>query len=1071
MVLLTVCYMVSTGFQSWRLRLIYQKVHKVLDAKKSVVFLKTSDGSSAGITAALATSDLCVNSSEAVVGECFWSNDVSQGISVSPKQMIFMNPFVTFPQPPSYIPFKTTTDEAPGIYKDDVIYTLIEADLIQAPENQQSLEIETFGKLIAWKVDTRLAILLKTDSRKLSQMILSTFVQNNYAINDSLPLMRIQTVEIEGVPQDFGDIYNHSRKDHLTSQADVTTEEEWEIHLDGLRSLSRLASQATEYEQKKNLTEGKTGIVQPDLISSKTIEESLLNTVTSPDTPKKKLLSLEKTDEKIKGLKVELKRQEILKSPIAPNLPSFPEQNGSISDQKKIEATTPESPKFPTATPSKSPNASIKSKISNEPQSPKFPTGSPAKMPVFAEDKKPKVVKVQPKVEVEKKSPKPTIKNETKSLISAEKEASSVATANVVEPKKSEVKSKPINLPPITAVPPKVTAQEIAKNAPLIKPATTSQQKRQKLMLAKPPNILVYSDSVTTRDNVIKTLGTILEKHTYTIYPLNAQQVRNQIWLDNTTLLVVCGSVNGSDIGSIFLEYFFKGGKVLCLCSDLLGHVLPTYHTAEVREHELVQFSYGKWKNIKMMHHIFCYQPSPIKKNFSQESDEPPMERPSSASENPSVELKDQYGVGHNIRVQTLGTEDTWKTPSLLLIYTENGGKIIFSQIHLEVDPSLYENDEQKYKVLMSNDGLRHEIFGDVLSSHLDLKVNLNDENTPTFTKGYFLGRHELKFEVVEALKEKMETPNTLKLDGLTVKFCGKGEDPPTPDAHCLPIMMHTCPDDFSTLDYFDSLKTEHIGRLLVYSKILTSSSILVDKIKYCHGFAVIPKELTQASGRGSNKWLSPPGSLMFSLQLHIPLNSPLGQRVSLIQHMIATAVVMAIRKLPGYEVLELNLKWPNDIYANSEVKIGGLIVNSIMEQNIVVCNVGLAINLSNSTPTTSINDLIENYNKSHSRQLAALGFEKTLALIFNEIEDIFNHIQTGDFSYLYDQYYKFWLHSGSTIKVLSSDGKEKKANILGIDDYGFLKIQLEDSKEIESVQPDGNSFDMLRGLIIPKHK
>lgn len=51
----------------------------------------------------------------------------------------------------------------------------------------------------------------------------------------------------------------------------------------------------------------------------------------------------------------------------------------------------------------------------------------------------------------------------------------------------------------------------------------------------------------------------------------------------------------------------------------------------------------------------------------------------------------------------------------------------------------------------------------------------------------------------------------------------------------------------------------------------------------------------------------------------------------------------------------------------------------------------------------------------------------------------------------------------------MSSTGQEKSAIILGIDDFGFLKIQV-DGKTIESVQPDGNSFDMLQGLIIPKH-
>jgi len=39
----------------------------------------------------------------------------------------------------------------------------------------------------------------------------------------------------------------------------------------------------------------------------------------------------------------------------------------------------------------------------------------------------------------------------------------------------------------------------------------------------------------------------------------------------------------------------------------------------------------------------------------------------------------------------------------------------------------------------------------------------------------------------------------------------------------------------------------------------------------------------------------------------------------------------------------------------------------------------------------------------------------------------------------------------------------------VGIDDYGFLKVKLANGT-IETVQPDGNSFDMLKGLIVPKY-
>lgn len=409
-------------------------------------------------------------------------------------------------------------------------------------------------------------------------------MQNNYLVNDRLPLIRIQTVNVEGVPQDFDEILSHSRKS-CQREGEFESTEDWEKYLEGIQNLSVLANQATEFEFKKNLTEGKTGIVQPDLISSKNIEESLLNVVTSPDTPKKKLLSLEKTSDKILGLKVEFERQELLKSPINPTA-SFPKtpENGSVQEKKVI---TPESPKFPTASPAKSPTPSIKSKTSVEPQSPKFPSASPAKKPVFTSNDKPSIVMMEPKIvkheapqEAITMKPIQSIAEKTESFIESEREKPIVV--EVKQTSEEFIKPKPINLPPITTSEPQQAPPQELQKLQSSKSTHSIRRKKQKLIASKPPNVLVYSDSITTRDNVIKTLGSILQKNTYTIYPITVQQARSRIWLDNTSLLVVCGSVNGSDIGSIFLDFFFKGGKVLCLCSDLLRHVLPTYHTAEV---------------------------------------------------------------------------------------------------------------------------------------------------------------------------------------------------------------------------------------------------------------------------------------------------------------------------------------------------------------------------------------------------------------------------------------------------------------------------------------------------------
>ena len=102
----------------------------------------------------------------------------------------------------------------------------------------------------------------------------------------------------------------------------------------------------------------------------------------------------------------------------------------------------------------------------------------------------------------------------------------------------------------------------------------------------------------------------------YAVYPASTAALATGSWCDNTVLLVVCGSVPDM-LAPRFLQYLLQGGSLLCLCSDLLYLVLPTFRTAEVRERELVQFSYAKWKRVRMMHHIFCYQASPAHTKFS----------------------------------------------------------------------------------------------------------------------------------------------------------------------------------------------------------------------------------------------------------------------------------------------------------------------------------------------------------------------------------------------------------------------------------------------------------------------
>jgi len=51
---------------------------------------------------------------------------------------------------------------------------------------------------------------------------------------------------------------------------------------------------------------------------------------------------------------------------------------------------------------------------------------------------------------------------------------------------------------------------------------------------------------------------------------------------------------------------------------------------------------------------------------------------------------------------------------------------------------------------------------------------------------------------------------------------------------------------------------------------------------------------------------------------------------------------------------------------------------------------------------------------------------------------------------------------------VILSDYGEERATVVGVDQYGYLQV-LKKTGELISLQPDGNSFDITKGLIAMK--
>ncbi|BFF89804.1 biotin--protein ligase [Drosophila madeirensis] len=1078
--MLTLYYVSATVLQSWRIQKVCNKIAEHLAQPSSVAFYALPPGSDDGFDPSYASSELCGNRNAAKVTDILWLHGNQHGCCLRPRQTLQIAPWISFPAAPALLPFAYAADILTPVTtptessqpppkqrvtlstdKEQHMQLLLEAQ-VEPGQKESTLDtiavrLEDYGKLIAWKIDSHLAVLVETDVEHFTQLLIATFLRNNLCINDDLPLMRIESVLRSGDPQPFELLAKHlKRQSRTTADQD---KEGWKKHLEDLRAVSVLAHQATEFEYQKNRTEGKTGLIKPDLLAQ-TPEPPVVPkavAVVEPTPNKAAALSPARGASSPAKSEASFAKNEVAKI--------TPIKNDSKLSSAKSEAQSNPAKSEDKSTPAKSEDKSTPSKS----EAKATPTKGEASQAANPQSELEKLAAAQA-AQIQKTSvdgtPSKAVSSTPSKLVEAVKPAAITVeatqpsiTLEAVKPAKTFEVVQPISPP---------------ANTPAARPVL--RRNKDSLQESKPLNVLVYSDSASARDSTLATLQQLLERNVYTIYPLMPQQAAQKHWTEQTALLVVCGSVSPG-IGQILVDYFLHGGKVLSLCSDILHFILPNYRTAEVREHELVQFSYDKWQRVKMMHHIFCYQPSPVKKHFSTDSEESAK----SHSRRPSMELKDLAGHSHKLDVQVLGTEETWNTPSLLLANSlKSGGKAVFSQIHLETNPSEFEADEAKYSILKQYERTRLEIFADLLSKYLDVQVVKADEGVGVgqsqpgvvYKHAYFLGRHESKFELLDKLRLRCSGPdNVIATPKLTMKFCGKDDKPPTANNNVLPILIHSCPDDFSTVDYFDHLQTEDIGRLVIYAPVVSSSMHVINNLELINGLAVLPLEQTAGVGRSNNQWLSPLGCAMFSLQLHIAMDSPLGSRLPLIQHLIGAAIVNTLRSHPIYGVLDISLKWPNDIYAHGSIKIGGLVVNTTLLGSQAIVNIGSGINLNNSKPTLCINDMIREHNNTAAslNKLPLLKYEQFIAMIFNEIERLLAEIQNGDFESFYALYYSIWLHSGQTVKICVQNEQEKDAEIIGIDDFGFLKVKLP-TGTIETVQPDGNSFDMLKGLIVPKH-
>eukprot|EP01138_Halocafeteria_seosinensis_P010442 gb/GECG01010660.1/.p1 GENE.gb/GECG01010660.1/~~gb/GECG01010660.1/.p1 ORF type:complete len:395 (+),score=41.76 gb/GECG01010660.1/:1-1185(+) len=280
----------------------------------------------------------------------------------------------------------------------------------------------------------------------------------------------------------------------------------------------------------------------------------------------------------------------------------------------------------------------------------------------------------------------------------------------------------------------------------------------------------------------------------------------------------------------------------------------------------------------------------------------------------------------------------------------------------------------------------------------------------------------------------------------------------------------------FDIQRYYDTLNTESFGRNLLFQSVSSSTQKMMQKYfpnGAPSGTIWVAEQQTHGIGRASNSWVSTPGCLMFSFSATFPTSH--GAQLPLIQHLISVAAVAAIRELECVKssgiANEIQIKWPNDVYANQKHKVGGIICSSQHNGDCFTVLTGMGINVRNVDPYIGIADLVDQSSAD------TLSPAELLARILNSLERRWQSFCRDGLDSFRDEYESMWLHSKQ--RVLSQAGttgsnrsdarrrslEEKQLTILHLSDTGSL-LAKDDSGQLYDVYPDGNTFDFMSGLI-----
>ncbi len=221
------------------------------------------------------------------------------------------------------------------------------------------------------------------------------------------------------------------------------------------------------------------------------------------------------------------------------------------------------------------------------------------------------------------------------------------------------------------------------------------------------------------------------------------------------------------------------------------------------------------------------------------------------------------------------------------------------------------------------------------------------------------------------------------------------------------------------------------IRRQFHFKKLDSTSSFLKRNYRKLNNLTFVSADYqTDGHGRMGRSWESTTKkNLMFSFLIKDK------EIINKFDSLSLSIGVSIYKTLTEYNLSNVSLKWPNDVYCNSK-KISGILLESISSSNNIDCIVaGIGVNLNQETYNVLT---ATSYYLETNKTININKFKKSL---YKNIKEMISDLKNNDNSYLDI----FREHDFLKNKEVYADINNKKelVKVLGINDDNTIKVEL----------------------------